>query len=164
MTPPPVHHYIEFDILSEPWVKYTLSDNSFVLLRTIATNIVKTGQYDMMGKPLYVLFSNTLQVAHAPKDLRGNPTIPLPTPEQIGDSIVAEVNFTPDTEEWNSYKCEDGTTIQLRTQVITIKRTAKYDQFGEPVYVVHSQNLIKDEVPKILWKKSSSQNSSVLSP
>jgi len=154
MSFPPIIHYVDFEVLSEPWIKYRLSDNSIISLRTIVTNVIKPGQFDVFGKPQYGVVSNTLQVVKAPKDLRGNPTIPPATPEQLGDSILAEVNFTPENDEWNNYRCEDGTTLQMKVQVISIKRTSKYDQFGEPIYLVHSQNIIKDEVPKMLWKKS----------
>lgn len=160
MSLPPVIHYVEFEILSEPWIKYRLSDTSTILIRTVLTNIIKTGQYDPFGKPMYGMVSANMQVVRAPKDLRGSPTIPPPTPEQLGDSILAEVNFTSENDEWNNYKCEDGTTLQLKSQIISIKRTSKYDQFGEPIYMVHAQNMVKDDVPKILWKKSTTGTNS----
>ncbi|MDE1832245.1 MAG: hypothetical protein KGI02_07740 [Thaumarchaeota archaeon] len=156
MSLPPVINYVEFEVLTEPWIKYNLSDGGKLLMRTVVTSIIKTGQYDPFGKPVYAVMSNTLQVVRAPKDLRGNPTMPPATLEQLGSSVVAEVNASPESDEWNAYKCEDGTTLQLRTTIITVTRTSKYDPTGEPIYIVNSQNMIKDEVPKLLWKKSTS--------
>lgn len=154
MSFPPIINYVDFEVLTEPWIKYTLSDGGKLLMRTIITGIIKTGQYDPFGKPVYGTMSNTLQVVRAPKDLRGNPTMPPPTPEQLGASVVADVNASPESDEWNMYKCEDGTTLQLKSTVITVKRTSKYDPTGEPIYIVNSQNIIKDDVPKLLWKRS----------
>src|SRR5574340_1313661 len=105
MSLPPIINYVEFDTLTEPWIKYNLSDGSKLLLRTITTNIIKTGQFDAFGKPIYGILSTTVQVVRAPKDLRGQPTIPPPTPEQMGSSVLADVNASADNEEWNTYKC-----------------------------------------------------------
>ncbi|MHB8601941.1 MAG: hypothetical protein ACYC6W_09295 [Nitrosotalea sp.] len=154
MSFPPIINYVEFDTLTEPWIKYNLSDGAKISIRTIATNIIKTGQFDAFGKPIYGILSSGLQVVKAPKDLRGQPTSPPPTPEQLGSSVVADVNATPENDEWNVYKCDDGSTLQLKAQVLTVRRTAKYDNLGEPIYIVQSQNLMKDDIPKILWKKS----------
>lgn len=154
MSMPPVIHYLQFDALSEPWVTYNLSDQSKLRLKTVVVNIIKTGQYDEFGKPVYGVMSNTIQVVRAPKELRGNPTNPMPTPQQINDSIIEDVNSSVENDEWNTYRCEDGTTINLKVIIVSIKRTSKVDPLGEPIYMVSTQNMIKDEVPKILYKKS----------
>ncbi len=154
MSLPPVINYVDFEVLNEPWNKYKLSDGAILFSRTIVAHIIRTGQYDAFGKPAYFVSSNTLNVVRAPKDLRGNPTQPVPTPEQFASSIVEEVNATPEREDWNHYKCDDGTTISVKAVLTTIQRTSKYDNLGEPIYFVNSQAVVKDDVPKSLWKKS----------
>jgi len=144
---------MEFEILSEPWNKYKLSDKSILYVRTIAINIIKTG-YDEFGKPSYSVTTTTIYHARAPKELRGNPTMPPPTLEILMDSIVEEVNLIPEREDWNHYKLEDGTTIKLKTVLPKVQRTTKYDQLGEPLYIIYSQDIVIDDVPKSLWKKS----------
>jgi hypothetical protein len=150
---PPVINYMDFEVLNEPWNKYKLSDGSVLYMRTIAINIIKTGQYDQFGKPIYLVSTTYIYHVRAPKELRGNPTIPQPMPEVLADSIAEDVNATPEKEDWNRYKLEDGTTIMLKAILTRIQRTTKYDQFGEPIYIIYIQNIIKDDVPKNLWKR-----------
>jgi hypothetical protein len=64
------------------------------------------------------------------------------------------VKADPLYEGENIYKCDDGTMLKIKNFFTTIKRTSAYDGFGEPVYIVNTQNIVMDEVPKNLWKTS----------
>ena len=56
---------------------------------------------------------------------------------------ATELKFTTTLEEWNEYKCEDGSTLRMKTVVAKIYRTnQKNVQTGEPVYVVRSSNIV----------------------
>ncbi|MFY3741241.1 MAG: hypothetical protein HMLIMOIP_001695 [Candidatus Nitrosomirales archaeon] len=153
---PPFVNYVDFEVLAEPWNKYRLSDGTTLFSRVIVTSIIKLAQYDPFGKPIYSVLSSTIHVLRAPKELRGIPTSPPPTLEQFATAIVDEVSATAEKEDWNIYRCEDGATIRVKPVLTTIQRTSKYDPLGEPIYLITAQNVMKDEVPKALWKKSSS--------
>ena len=154
MSVPPSLTYVEFQVLVEPWNRYKLTDGTLLLSRLIIPNIIKSGQYDPTGKPLYAIMHQIFNVVRAPKELRGTPTMPPATPEQMGNSIVEEVDLRPITEEWSIYRCDDGTTIKAKPALTTIRRTSIHDALGEPIYMVDSTVLIKDDVPKSLWKKT----------
>jgi len=153
MFVPPAMSYVDFEVVNEPRNRYQLSDGTILYSRTIVIQIVKHGQYDVYGKPLYGIVANNLNSFRAPQELRRPPTLPPPTIEEIRDSIVDDVNAEPMSEEWSSYKCMDGTIIKVKGILTSIKRTSVYDVLGEPVYIVNVQNVIKDDVPKSLWKK-----------
>ncbi|MEM4285676.1 MAG: hypothetical protein QW684_05680 [Candidatus Nitrosocaldus sp.] len=71
----PVTSYIDFDVLNESWNVYELSDGSRLRARLVLLNVLNTGQYDNLGKPIYQTAHTTLFVVRAPKELKGTPTL-----------------------------------------------------------------------------------------
>lgn len=68
-----------------------------------------------------------------------------------GEDIDGEqLDFKIDSEDWNTYKMEDGSIIKVKTVVSKITRLNKYNEFGEPIYLVNSTNLIDADVPENL--------------
>jgi len=154
---PDVIDYVEFDIENEPWEKYRLSDGSILKTRTVVTQIVKTGQYDPFGKPTYGVLANVIHSIQAPREFRGKqPTIPPPSPQQLGEAIVEEVTAQPTGEvQLNTYNCNDGTILRIQTIFTSIKRTNLFDTLGESLYIINTQHVIKENIPKHLWKSNS---------
>lgn len=68
---------------------------------------------------------------------------------KVGDEWVEgeDVSFNALNESWNEYMLEDGTTVRMKTVVKRIVRTERYNEDGEPVYVVQSQNVLDTRVP-----------------
>jgi len=67
---------------------------------------------------------------------------------------LEEVDFDTVREEWNEYKLKDGTTLKVKLVLIKVVRTDNHDQFGDPVYMVNSQNIVKiTNVPEKLKRK-----------
>jgi len=70
---------------------------------------------------------------------------------------MEEVDFDTIKEEWNEYKLKDGTTLKIKIVLIKVVRGDTYDQFGDPVYMVNTQNIVKvTNVPKNLKKSPES--------
>ncbi len=68
---------VDFDSVAEPWASYKLSDGSTLKVRTIVTAVLRLeGEYDAAGNPIYTVSSQTVVQVNAPKNLRGNPSIP----------------------------------------------------------------------------------------
>lgn len=64
-----------------------------------------------------------------------------------------ELPFRASTEEWNEYLVDDGTVIRFRAVVTDIVRLeGNYDQEGQPLYLVNSQNIVKVSAPEDLRK------------
>jgi hypothetical protein len=71
------------------------------------------------------------------------------------DLIDAEdLDFTEETEQWNSYKLSDGTTLKLKLILREVKRLNKWKPDGSPIYVINSQHIVRTvNIPKDLKKK-----------
>ena len=56
---------------------------------------------------------------------------------------AVELSFETVREEWNEYKCEDGSTIRLKTVVSKIHRSdLRNEVTGEPIFMVRSSNIV----------------------
>ena len=75
---------------------------------------------------------------------------------------LEEVDFDTVCEDWNEYKLKYGTTLKVKLALIKVVRTDNCDQFGDPVYIVNSQNIVKiTNVPDKLKRKEASSRSYV---
>lgn len=64
-----------------------------------------------------------------------------------------EANIVKATEHWNKYKLSDGVIIEAKLVISEIiKIVDEYNELGEPVYVIKSQNIMKEKVPEELLR------------
>ena len=56
---------------------------------------------------------------------------------------AVEVDFGEEQEFWNEYKLEDGTTLKVKLVLRGVKRLARYEPDGTPVYVINSMNVVR---------------------
>ena len=74
------------------------------------------------------------------------------TPEEMVDGT--EIDWSKDTEEWNEYKLDDGTTLKIKIVLRGVKRLNKHSPDGLPIYVVNTTNIVRAVgVPTNLIKK-----------
>jgi len=67
---------IDFESKAEPWSSYELSDGTTLKVRVILTGVLRIeGEYDQSGNPIYVVSSQNVVQANAPKKIRGTPTV-----------------------------------------------------------------------------------------
>src|SRR6266571_3981535 len=67
---------IDFEAKAEPWSTYELTDGTTLKVRVILTGVLRIeGEYDQSGNPIYVVSSQTVIQANAPKKMRGTPTV-----------------------------------------------------------------------------------------
>ena len=60
------------------------------------------------------------------------------------DVIEAEdLDFTEESEQWNTYKLSDGTTLKIRLIVREVKRLKKWKPDGTPIYMINSMNVVR---------------------
>ena len=75
-------------------------------------------------------------------------------PYKGGQAQGEDVEFEPEHEGFNSYILADGTRLKLKTVILEIVRLdSEFNQAGEPVYVVRSQNVLAAVVPDSLKKR-----------
>jgi hypothetical protein len=64
-----------------------------------------------------------------------------------------DLDFTEETEQWNSYKLSDGTTLRIKLILREVKRLNKWKPDGSPIYMISSQNIVRTvNIPKELKK------------
>ena len=67
---------------------------------------------------------------------------------------AVEVDFQTRKEDWNEYQLMDGSILKMKLVVGDIfKVPGEYDDEGNPVYVVRSQNVLTARSPDNLKKK-----------
>jgi len=78
-------------------------------------------------------------------------TIKVPFEGKSHDAI--DLDFKTINEDWNEYQVADGTIVRLKTVVTNIvKVPEKYDNAGNPVYIVKSSNVLSISAPEKLKK------------
>ena len=61
------------------------------------------------------------------------------------------MEFTKSDEKWNVYELDDGTQIRMRATAVEAWRVVNaYDNEGNPVYVIKSQNITSVNSPENL--------------
>ncbi len=72
-----------------------------------------------------------------------------------GQQVDADsVDATQASERWNEYLLDDGTILKLKLVVTNIYRVdGQYDPEGNPLYVVHSTNVVSANAPQELRRK-----------
>lgn len=64
-----------------------------------------------------------------------------------------EVDFQPESENFNTYILHDGTTIKFKAVVLKFIRLDAYGPDGDPIYMVQATNALVADVPDSLKKK-----------
>jgi len=78
-------------------------------------------------------------------------TIKVPFEGKIVEGV--EMEFKSIKEDWNEYQINDGTIVRLKVVVTNVARiTDKYDNDGNPIYVVKSSNVLSISAPEKLKK------------
>ena len=80
----------------------------------------------------------------------------MPKIDFQGQQVDAtEVEFQTRKEDWNEYQLMDGSVIKMKLIVGSIFRVPeKYDDEGNPIYVVRSKNVLMVRSPDNLKKKT----------
>ncbi len=145
---------VEFSVKGEPWVKYRLEDGALLFGRLIVTKIVRTGEYDATGQPIYAWISQNLFSTICPKNLKGRPSSPPPASMDPKDYNVTPVDFEREgDEQWNAYEVSDGCLLRIKLEVTSVARTDKYTFDSDPYYIVNTQTVSTLKVPKNLLRK-----------
>ncbi len=73
-----------------------------------------------------------------------------------GRSFDAEtVHVNSSNENWNVYLLEDGTTLRLKTVLVSVARlNGAFDADGNPVYVTKTQNVAVADAPERLRRQA----------
>lgn len=73
-----------------------------------------------------------------------------------GKKVTGEtIDFEVDKESWNVYSLDDGTKLKTRLVVAQVVRLeGEYNDQGDPIYLINSQNIVSADVPEHMKKKA----------
>ena len=153
----------DFDIEKEVWNVYELQEGRHrvtLKMRTVLTKLLKPrimkDEPPPPGVPprakkvgFEMAFQNIVIVSSCPPDLMGEPSPPIPRHE-FEKLPREEVEFIPFYEDWNIYQIKTPSMkIKVKLVVSSVERVeGRFDQFGYPIYNVHSTNAIAPMPPK----------------
>lgn len=146
-SPGPEFEDVDFDIEKETWNIYELADGSTVRVRTVMIKLLKNTTATPTQLAYAGAFANLSSVRGPPRT-KGIPANKIYSQEELGKFPKGEVGFSPVLEDWNVYRLKDGTRIKVKLVVSLVQKVKDvYDQFGDPMYIVNSSNVISP-VPK----------------
>jgi hypothetical protein len=152
---------VEFEVVSEKWSVYNIKDRVPVPLkaRLILTKVIRADMVDSLGQPIYATGESAPTfVTFAPPSIRGPPTIPPPTPEQMNQAIVENLEVEPVDEPWNEYRLKDGTIIRQKIVVTGAVRTSLFALDGDPLYVINHQTIGRTIIPPELRRSKAKKS------
>ena len=146
MPSEPSEAELDFEIIREPWNKYSLRDGSNLKLRYV---LLKVKRVSAQNKTNYALKSrNLIEAYNVPLNLRGPPAkVPVP-PTELQSAKKEEIGFSTLFEEWCEYIVEDGTRIRAKSSLIEVFRTEKTNPEGEPVYIANQGVTVNIKPPR----------------
>jgi hypothetical protein len=129
--------YTDFETISEPWNLYSLKDGSVLKFRLILIKLIPVSEDGVKG---YAVNAGNAAGVLVPKKLKGSPS-----KSHGSDLKVAEkdIPYKVISEDWNSYKLEDGTILKIKPAISSVNRSKTIDAYGDPVYLINHQVLIK---------------------
>src|SRR6266852_9536984 len=143
---------IEFTVISEPWIKYKLEDQTKLFVKLVVVKVVRGNEH---GQPVYNMSAQNVIAIHGAPSLRGQPTTTqLNLADPTSYKILASLDFDRmDEEKWNEYHLTDGTVLKARLELSNVSRIDKYQGDGDPVYLVNtSQPLVRFKVSEQVLK------------
>jgi len=137
---------LDFEITSEPWNRYELSDQARLKTRYILKNIyrsIKDGKSNYRGE------GQAMSVIVVPEKLRKTPETKKYSPKDLLANIDKEdMKYRTVEEEWNEYLLDDGARIRMKVTVTKVSRTKLRDKNGDPIYSVDNNIMIQVREPK----------------
>jgi hypothetical protein len=138
---------IDFAVEKEDWNIYELEDGTMLKIRPILLRLLKTPAPVGLGKgtAFGVVAQNLLSVRANP-DRKGQPSTTPFSPEIMEKAVKTNVPFNEKKWVWNTYLLPDNIRLKIRLVVTSVLRAeGLFDQFGNPVYRVSSDNVTARE-------------------
>ncbi|MBM3896424.1 MAG: hypothetical protein FJ360_01595 [Thaumarchaeota archaeon] len=62
----------------------------------------------------------------------------------LNNSIIEkDIPFKIKNEDWNAYKLSTGKELRIKQALVQVSQTDKFDEKGEPIFVINTQSLFK---------------------
>jgi len=142
------YEYCDFETIIENRNEYEIEDGTELRIKYVMVKIVRNKIPGTPGGYNYGFNGNTVVGVHSPK-IRKAENIKY-TPEELSSSIIkTDMNYKTIKEIWNKYIIKNDKTEILAKMVITdIQKTDKFDEYGDPHYLIFTQPVFKANPPK----------------
>jgi len=130
--------YMDFEVLSEPWSRYQLSDGTMLRLRFLLQKLRRGfGVPGQPGLQAANISAQTIVVSEAPQNLRGNPGRPIPQ-EEFDRHVEEEVSFRPVSTGPSIYRFEGTRVLTVDYAPTRVRRLDANGPDGDRQYVVET--------------------------
>lgn len=137
---------VDFEVIKDNWSRYQLRDGSLLRIRKPVVKILRTKVPDQFGRYNYVTPTMNLYDVIVPPNMKNAPS----PDQQIGaNDVLNEIEFDTINEDWSEYLLKNGTKIKIKPVLVKVTKTSKFNNFGDPIYLVDSQVIVRAEEPKI---------------
>ena len=120
--------------------RYRLEDGTILLAKYVVTKFYLTPVTEPGAEVHYQSTSSFVLATICPEYLRGKPSVPPPTLEELrAQKDAIAVRMAIESEPWNYYDLADGTGFFTRIRVTSVKRTKSIGTDGDPIYLVDSR-------------------------
>jgi hypothetical protein len=144
-NPPEGAVELQFEPLREGWSVYKTRDEAtatlslkLVLMKIFLLEIDETGaaRFSATANPIYTV--------SVPPEKKGPKATHAYTPEEITAAITEEdIKFDTVKEEWNDYQLPQNVILSAKLELTVVSRTKLYDAFGDPIYRIQHQSVVK---------------------
>jgi len=159
---PKTRKFVDFEIKREGWNLYRIEDGTLLRARVIIAGIMLEKDFKEIVKQLrpgqrprlgLSLNPKAILSVESPPRLRGEPDSKTYTSAELKAFIVNEdMDFETTREVWNLYELENGIKLKVRTSVVAVNKTSKFDGMGMPIYSIDSSTDVKFELPDHIRK------------
>jgi hypothetical protein len=143
---------VDFEILSEDWTKYNLSDNTVLRVKILVLKLVQS-EGDT-GVPNFGAGAQNIVAASVPQTMlkHEGDAVPIQTedikPEDIKAGIELEFQPVREATKWQEYKTSTGWLVMVRPEVGRVVRLRGYVPIGksgllEPAYWANIQSAFR---------------------
>jgi hypothetical protein len=134
-------HFVEFNVLQEPWSTYKLKDGTTLRVKVVLKSLLKESDSS------FSIGTNNVVAAIPNPNLVGLPSKLSKGDFDLESNIEAEdLEITEKTEVWNVYELpSEKTLLKIMGVVVSVSRTNKHDEKGIPLYIVNIQCVVKPQ-------------------
>ncbi len=130
-----VRRYVDFEIIKEPWNKYSINDGSKLKTRVILERAWYTK--DDRGQKKYNVGIKNFTVLMCDPSLQGPTSNVAYTKEQLRKGIeIMNSRYNTISYDANEYVLDDMTRVLMHTNIVKISRSKLYNNIGDRIYDV----------------------------
>jgi hypothetical protein len=142
------YEYCDFDTIKEDWNEYEIEDGTTLRVKFVMVKIVRTKIPGVSDGYNYAFNSNNVVGVHSTKIRK--PETRKYHPEELKKSVIkTDMKYKVKKEVWNKYRIKkDKTEISVKLVITDIQKTDKYDEYGDPHYLILTQPVFKATPPR----------------